>query len=105
MGRYEDALHRMQSAIAYDMTQRGMDADGLIPITDKTLARELKHHRVGIDSCFASADGLVRLLVEKGVLTRKEYTDAMTVAAEREADHRVALTKRKHGLPDVLDFA
>ena len=33
------------------------------------------------------------------------YEDAMTVAAEREADHRVELTKKKHGLPDQVDFA
>lgn len=104
MSRYLRAQHRMQGAIAFDMTQRGMDADGLIAIRDKTLARELKFHRVGIDSLMAAQEGLVRLLVEKGLLTDEEYTDAMTVAMERESDRRCEHVKKEWGLPDGVIF-
>ncbi len=81
-------MHRMMSAIAFDMTQRGLDADGVTPLTTKAINREFKQHRVGIDSGMASQEGLVRLLVGKGVFTDEEYQEAMTVAMEREADRR-----------------
>ena len=105
MNRYEAALHRMQSAIALDMTKLGLDSDGLIPIEQRDLVRYLKHLRVGINSAMAPQEGLATLLIEKGLFTLSEYETAMTGAAEREADRVVDKCIRDHDLPAGTNFA
>ena len=74
-------------------------------LTHRLLMKELKDLRVSVDSLFSSQDGLVRLLIEKGLLTLDEYQESMTGAAEREADRRCAVTVKEHGLPEGTTFA
>lgn len=120
--RYTAAAHRMQSAIALHMTKRGLDSDGLLghflvgpraenippvvgeTLTHRLLIKELKDLRVGIDCASASQDGLARLLIEKDIFTLEEYTDAITVAMERESDLRCKSTIKALGLPEGTTF-
>ena len=41
----------------------------------------------------------------QGVFTSEQYTEAITVAMEREADERCAEVVRKYGLPEGTSFA
>jgi hypothetical protein len=45
-----------------------------------------KHMRTGIDMSKSDMGGLATLLIAKGVITQDEYVEAITAAAEREAD-------------------
>lgn len=122
MSRYEKAAHRMQSAIAFDMTKRGLDSDGLLgnfrvepraenvpltvgaTLTHRLLIKELKDHRVAIDSAMASQEGLARLFIDKGLFTIDEYQEAMEGAMEREADRRCEFVRKEWELPDGVIF-
>lgn len=102
--RYLAAAHRMQSAEALRIVRSIQDqlAAGTSPVD--VAARVAKHLRVGINSNAASQEGLARLLIQKGVFTLEEYSEAMVVAMEREADAWVEEVKRELGLPDGFRF-
>lgn len=69
--RYTDALHAMQSGIAYLMNHnQAMTAP--------------KHLRVGINSGMVSDAALVKLLVAKGLITHVEIMEALAAEAELE---------------------
>jgi hypothetical protein len=54
-----------------------------------------KHLRVGVNMAMSDHTGLVRLLLEKGVITEGEYLKAIADEAERERDrYQVRLTER-----------
>lgn len=74
---YQEAVHGIQTAIAYDMG-RGR----------KTT--EPKHMRTGIDLSKAEQGGLAMLLVDKGVFTWQEYAEYMRLAANHELAMREA---------------
>lgn len=69
--RYTSALHGVQSGIAM-----------LIESGD-TLATP-KHLRVGVDSAHVTNQAVARLLIAKGIITEREYTEAVMVAMEEE---------------------
>jgi hypothetical protein len=69
--RYAAAMHAVQSGVA-----------AMMEIGDK--AAEPKHLRVGINSAMVNDAGLVALLVKKGVITNREYLEAIVEAAETE---------------------
>ena len=69
--RYEAAAHRVQSCIA-----AVPDHPNQTP----------KHLRVGVDMSKSDMGGLASLLIDKGVFTEEEYLEAITAAAEREAE-------------------
>ncbi len=104
--RYESAAHRMQSATAL-MTTRAL---GILPgmqtadIDVETLNRLLKHQRTGLNSAMASHEGLVRLLIDRGVFSLDEYDEAMVGAMEREADARCDDAVETLGLPEGTRF-
>lgn len=75
MSAYERAAHRVQTAIAVLMG-RDPDYSGVQP----------KHMRVGIDLSKSDQCGLASLLIAKGVFTEAEYIEAVTKAAQDEAD-------------------
>jgi hypothetical protein len=75
MSAYETAGHRIQTAIAVLM---GRDPDFSLV--------QPKHLRTGLDLSKSDMGGLARLLIAKGVITEAEYIEAITNAAEREAD-------------------
>lgn len=72
--RYQDSLHRVQTAIA---TLLGVGRDKRCTA---------KHLRVGIDMQKADTAGLVTLLIEKGVFSMAEYVAAIAYSAETEAN-------------------
>lgn len=96
--RYAAAMHRMQSATAFDIARQ---LDGSVPPSAERL---MKHLRTGLNSAMASQEGLARLLIEKGLFTMEEYLAAMTPAAEREADARVDEVKKKYSLAESVRF-
>ena len=65
------ALHAMQSGVAYEMNSGSRDT-------------EPKHLRVGINSAMIQMTGLVRLLVDKGIIEPGEYWRYQADEAERE---------------------
>ena len=71
MDRYLAACHAMQSGVAVEMNS---DPNPTTP----------KHLRVGINSALCDQAALVRLLVDKGILTEAEYTEAIAGEMERE---------------------
>ena len=91
--RYSAALHRRQSAVAL------AESYG-----NKTVVSH-KHLRVGIDSALADQRALAELLIQKGIFTKEEYTEAIVQAAEREADSWVQKVRTDHNLPDTVTFA
>jgi hypothetical protein len=70
---YAEASHAMQSGVAFDQAKGSRDG-------------EPKHLRVGINSAAASQEGLARLLIEKGLITEAEYTEAIRQAMVREVE-------------------
>jgi hypothetical protein len=72
-GRYLHHLHRMQAGVA--MRQHLDPMDG----TPKYL-------RVGINTAKVEHGALVKLLVQKGLITDEEYLTAIADATEAEAD-------------------
>lgn len=61
---YNEALHAMQSGVAQKMA---MDPSETSP----------KHLRVGINSALCDNAALVKLLINKGIITDQEYIDAL----------------------------
>ena len=79
--------HRVQSAIAFFEGQR--DAFGL-----RCAETEPKHLRVGVNSALIETSALARLMFRKGLLTAKEYYDALIEAWEQEVDSYRARIKQ-----------
>lgn len=92
---YDQAAHGVQSAIKYELEQRGWRG----PET------EWKHTRVGIDLRAAEHAGLVDLLISKGVLTEEEYMEQMRLAANEELARYTDHCRRTYGLHPNVSFA
>lgn len=76
---YKDAMHGMQTAVAYELSRSiGGYAD----------AKDL---RVGINSAHITDFALVKLLVDKGVFTWEEFDEALRLAANNEVARYEAL--------------
>ena len=87
---YSAAGHRIQTAIAVLMGR------------DPTYsAVEPKHLRTGIDLQKSDMGGLATLLIAKGVFTQDEYIEAITKAAEAEADGYETLVQAALGNRNV----
>lgn len=71
--RYLAAAHGMQSGVAAKMNFDPADT-------------EPKHLRVGVNSAMIQHSALSRLLIDKGVITEREYFSAVADAMERERD-------------------
>lgn len=71
--RYHAAAHAMQSGVATE-------------ISDPELQKSIdpKHLRVGINSAMSDNAALALLLIRKGFITNREYTEALADAMERE---------------------
>lgn len=68
---YLQLCHAMQTGVA--MSQACGCQDGTP-----------KHLRVGVNSALVSNTAVVRLLVEKGIITDKEYADALITSMREE---------------------
>jgi len=89
--RYEAAMHKIQSAIAYALANGDEMASP-------------KHLRVGVNSAMASDKAVAAILIEKGICTREEYVAAVVKAAEEEAQQTEALIRERLGLPGSITF-
>jgi hypothetical protein len=94
---YDEAAHGVQSAIRYEMTQRGFGDSG-------TVVDMVKHLRTGIDMRAADAGGLAGLLIAKGIFTADEYMEHMRLAANEELARYQDHCRKVYGLPDTVDF-
>ena len=87
--RYNAAAHAMQSGVAMEMNFHPSPT-------------EPKHLRVGVNSAMSDMGGLATLLIEKGVITREEYTKAVADAMEREKQRYEAFLTEHYGRPVTL---
>lgn len=71
--RYYAAAHAMQSGVAMEMQQAGREA-----------ATQPKDLRVGINTALCDQAALVRLLIQKGIITHGEYLEALATEMEAE---------------------
>ena len=71
--RYLAAAHGMQTGVAYELEK---DPSSATP----------KHLRVGINSAMVEFGALVKLLVDKGIITEAEFMRELADAMERERD-------------------
>lgn len=69
--RYMAAMHAIQSGVAWKMQYDDGDTTP-------------KHLRVGVNSAMLQYSALVKLLMDKGVITEEEHWTAMADAAEEE---------------------
>lgn len=86
--RYVAAAHAMQTGVALDMESDPSGTKG---------ATTPKHLRVGINSAMSDMSGLAKLLIEKGIITEDEYTEAITEAMEREKDRYETILSERYG--------
>lgn len=71
INRYHRAMRAVQSATAFRVAHGN-------PLFEPKLLRD------AIDTAQIDANGLARLLVDKGIITRVEYLAALADSAERE---------------------
>lgn len=69
--RYNAAAHAMQSGVAMKMNY-------------ESKGTEPKHLRVGVNSALVDSSAIATLLMQKGVFTMAEYTEAVADAMEAE---------------------
>ena len=96
---YAEALHGIQSAIRFGMSQAGVPDEG-----EDEVIRMLKHLKVGVDSRAADALGLAELLIAKGVSTGEEYLEHMRLAMNHELARYEQGHRERFGLPDGFNF-
>lgn len=96
---YDEAGHGVQSAIRFEMSQRGFLEDDI----DKVTAM-LKHLRVGLDLRAADHSALAQLMIDKGIFTEQEYLEAMRLAANEELARYQEHVRETYGLPPGAEF-
>lgn len=82
------AAHAMQSGVALEMNWNPAPTDP-------------KHLRVGVNTALCDHAGLVRLLIEKGIITEAEYMKAIADEMEREVGRFEQRAKAHFGHPNV----
>lgn len=82
--RYHAACHAMQTGVSYDQEYNPKD-------------KEPKHLRVGINVSLCDHTALVRLLMDKGLITELEYWQAVTAEMEREVERYTEKIKARLG--------
>lgn len=89
---YKQAMHAVQTAIAFEIAMEGEEKAGANP----------KHLRVGINSAMITDFAIANLLIKKGIITQEEYEEAVTEAANKEVDMLQKRLKDKYGLTTTL---
>lgn len=84
--RYRAAAHAMQSGVAMEMNY-----------PERASATEPKHLRVGVNSAMVNDVALATLLIEKGIITKPEYHEAVASAMEDEARRYEASISQRVG--------
>lgn len=83
--RYVAAMHAMQTGVKMLL---GRDApgwtEGIVPETHEASP---KHHlRVGVNSALLDSGALLKVLIDKGVITEEEFLGTLCDLAERDAE-------------------
>jgi hypothetical protein len=94
---YEQALHGIQSAVAFEMEQNGIGCTG-------EAARMMKHMRTAIDATKAEIAGLVGLMISKGLITLPEYIEVMRRSLNEELARYEQYAREAYGLPEEIRF-
>jgi len=89
--RYMQACHAMQSGVK---------------AVDSPNDKSFKHIRVGINSALVSNGAIVKLLIDKGVITLDEFEKYIAVAMEEEVESYKKMFAEKHNIdPSKVFFA
>jgi hypothetical protein len=91
--RYLAALHAMQSGVASEMNY-----------PDTAAATEPKHLRVGINNALVQQTAIVKLLVEKNIITMDEYFKTLADEMEAEVGRYQDRVNERFGRPGVIKF-
>jgi hypothetical protein len=92
---YEAFAHAMQTGVAYsDPDQFGGERG--------TVSNTLKHLRVGVNSAMVDHSALASLLIEKGIITKLEYVEALRDAMRAEVERYTVLVAERLGTPVTL---
>lgn len=89
--RYLRAMHGVQSAIAFEITNGG----------DAAAAATPKHLRVGINGAMVDASAVAGLLIQKGLFSEAEYVAALADGAERELELLTDRARQLSGIPNL----
>lgn len=84
MDRWARAAHAMQTGVMHDQSTGSQDGSP-------------KHLRTGINTALSDHASLVRLLIEKGVITELEYYKAIAEGMEAERERYERLISEKFG--------
>lgn len=82
--RYAAAAHAMQSGVRLRMTREGIPDDGDLDVPRGECSP--KHLRVGVNTAMSDHGALVKLLIDKGIITQEEHLAAIADAMEREVE-------------------
>lgn len=88
--RYLVAFHGMQSGVAFEMHY-----------VDTQSATQPKHLRVGVNNALVQHSALVKLLVEKDIITQDEYWKALADSMEEEVAFYEERARERLGHPGV----
>ena len=87
---------RCQSGVAFSYEAR-LSGEGMPP----DIAKALKHLRVGVDAAMVEHAGLVKLLVDKGIITTHEYFAAEVWAFDKELERLTKEVSKRYGNADI----
>jgi hypothetical protein len=93
---YEVALHGVQTAIMHEIERERPNK--LMHL------RVRKHLRVGIDSAHVSQAALAEVLIRKGIMTRKEYEEALRLVMNNELAMYEERINKSNNPPTKLIF-
>ncbi len=88
--RYEKACHAMQCGVAHEM---GMEINQ---------AHTPKHLRVGVNVAMRDLGSLVKLLIDKGIITEEGFVKAIADGMEEEVrDYEARIKQHLGGKTDI----
>jgi putative aminopeptidase FrvX len=87
--RYFEAMHAMQSGVALKMNWDEVEASP-------------KHLRVGMNSALVSNGALVKLLIDKGLISEDEFYKELADFAERDVASYQAEVNAHYGTDDTI---
>lgn len=80
--RYAAAVHAMQTGVRLRMTRDGIPDDGDLQVPRGECSP--KHLRVGVNAAMSDHGALVKLLIDKRIITHEEYMTALADGMEGE---------------------
>lgn len=84
--RYNSLIHAMQTGVKFSHEHGSTDGSP-------------KHLRVGVNSAMCEAGAILHLLIEKGILTKLEYVQALNAKLEQEVNNYRQIVSDTTGTP------